>query len=174
MNSQKHKPPRIALSFIRWFCNPVFREEIEGDLTERFHYYLEEYGYDKAKWLFAKEVLLLFRPNIIGNIFHLANKNSIIMTAQNKRLMLILAGVPTLLLIPLIAMQFSTGVDWKILDFTIMGVLLLGTGLLCEFVLRKVKSTKGRLLLCGAALLVFLLIWAELAVGMFRTPFAGS
>lgn len=95
------------------------------------------------------------------------------MTTQNKRLMLILAGVPALLLIPLIAMQFSNDVDWKISDFTIMGVLLLGTGLLCEFVLRKVRSFKGRMLLCGAVLLAFLLIWAELAVGIFGTPFAG-
>lgn len=96
------------------------------------------------------------------------------MTKQNKRLMLILAGVLTLLFIPLIAMQFSKDVDWKISDFTIMGVLLLGIGLTCEFVLRKVKSKKGRILLCGAVLLVFLLIWAELAVGIFGTPFAGS
>jgi hypothetical protein len=95
------------------------------------------------------------------------------MTVQNKRLMLILAAVPTILLIPLIAMQFSNGVDWKILDFVIMGILLLGTGLLCELVLRKVKSTKGRIILCGAVLFSFLLIWAELAVGIFGTPFAG-
>jgi len=174
MNSKEYRPPSIALSFFRWYCNPEFREEIEGDLIERFYYYLEKYGYDKAKWLFAKEVLQLFRPNLIGNIFHLTNKHLIIMTAQNKRLMLILAGVPSLLLIPLIAMQFSKEVDWKILDFIIMGVLLLGTGLLFELVLRKVKSTKGRILLCGAVLLVFLLIWVELAVGIFGTPFAGG
>lgn len=95
------------------------------------------------------------------------------MTTQNKRLMLILAGVPTLLLIPFFAMQFSNGVDWKIADFTMMGILLLVTGLLCELVLRKVKSFKGRILLCGAAILAFLLIWAELAVGILGAVFAG-
>ncbi|MBK8514818.1 MAG: hypothetical protein IPL55_00585 [Saprospiraceae bacterium] len=95
------------------------------------------------------------------------------MTMQNKRLILILAVVPTLLLIPLVAMQFSNCVDWKILDFVIMGVLMLGTGLLCELVLRKVKSTKRRIIICGAALFALLLIWAELAVGIFGTPFAG-
>ena len=92
----------------------------------------------------------------------------------NKRLMIILAIVVTLLSIPLIAMQFSDQVDWDIFDFTIMGVLLLGTSLLCEFVLRKVKTLQNRILLCGAILLVFFLIWAELAVGIFGTPFAGS
>ncbi|MFZ1788250.1 MAG: hypothetical protein WAT92_08070 [Saprospiraceae bacterium] len=92
----------------------------------------------------------------------------------NKRLMIILALVVTLLSIPLIAMQFSEQVDWDIFDFTIMGVLLLGTSLLCEFVLRKVKTLQNRILLCGAILLVFFLIWAELAEGIFGTPFAGS
>ena len=88
--------------------------------------------------------------------------------------MIILALVVTLLSIPLIAMQFSEQVDWDIFDFTIMGVLLLGTSLLCEFVLRKVKTLQNRILLCGAILLVFFLIWAELAEGIFGTPFAGS
>lgn len=174
MNLSENKPPRIALEFFRWFCHPDFLEEIEGDLTEKFHEYSVKHGLKKAKWLFVKEVLLLIRPSIVRNIYHLTNKNSTIMSLQNKRLILILAAVPTLLLIPLIAMQFSTGVDWKILDFLIMGVLLLGTGLLCEFVLRKVKSTKSRIIFCGIVLLVFLLVWAELAVGIFGTPFAGS
>ena len=82
------------------------------------------------------------------------------MTSQNKRLIFILAGVPILLLIPLIAMQFSNAVNWKVIDFVIMGILLLGTGLLRELVLRKVKSAKSRLLLCAAVLLTFLLIGA--------------
>jgi hypothetical protein len=55
-----------------------------------------------------------------------------------------------------------------------MAVLLLGSGLLCGFVLRRVKSVKSRLLICGVILLAFFLIWAELAVGVFGTPFAGS
>ncbi|MBS4012673.1 MAG: hypothetical protein KGZ97_02775 [Bacteroidetes bacterium] len=93
---------------------------------------------------------------------------------KNKRLIIILSAVFILLLIPLVAMQFTNEVDWKIFDFIIMGVLLLGTGLLCELVIRKVKSVKYRLIICGAILLVFFLIWAELAVGLFGTPFAGS
>ncbi len=79
-----------------------------------------------------------------------------------------------LLLIPLIAMQLTNEVDWKINDFVIMGVLLIITGLLCELVMRKIKSMKSRILICGAVLLMFILIWAELAVGIFGTIFAGS
>jgi len=93
---------------------------------------------------------------------------------KNKRLIIILATVAVLLSVPLIAMQFTDEVKWGGLDFAIMGALLLGTGLLCELVLRKVKSTGGRLALCAGILFAFLLIWAELAVGIFGTPFAGS
>ena len=50
----------------------------------------------------------------------------------------------------------------------------LSTGLCCELVLRKVTKTKHRIALSMAIVLIFLLIWAELAVGVFGTPFAGS
>lgn len=93
---------------------------------------------------------------------------------KNKRLIIILLTASVLLLIPYIAMQFDTGVDWDIRDFTIMGILLFGTGLLCEFVIRNVNSVKNRIIICGAVLFAFFLIWAELAVGIFGTPFAGS
>ena len=96
------------------------------------------------------------------------------MITQNKRLIGIVLLVVLLLSIPLIAMQFTNEVDWKLPDFLIMGVLLLGTGLLCELVMRKVKKTAYRIAICGLLLLILFLIWAELAVGIFGTPFAGS
>ena len=96
------------------------------------------------------------------------------MIKQNKRLFGIMLTVVFLLLIPLIAMQFTDEVKWKLPDFVGMGVLLLGTGLLCELVLRKVKKIRHRIVICGVILVALLLIWAELAVGIFGTPFAGS
>ncbi len=86
-----------------------------------------------------------------------------------------LGVVAMLLLTPLIAMQFSgSGVVWTLSDFVIAGILLLGTGLLCELVMRKVKTRRNRLLVCGAILFALALIWVELAVGLFGTRFAGS
>ena len=93
---------------------------------------------------------------------------------QNKRLIAILLAVPALLLIPFVAMQFTNEVDWGLLDFVVLGVLLTGTGLMCEFVMRKFKNIEHHLAVIGGVLLVFFLIWAELAVGIFGTPFAGS
>lgn len=93
---------------------------------------------------------------------------------QNKRLIGILLTVALLLLIPFTAMQFTHEVNWTVSDFVIAGVLLLGTGLLGELILRTVKKTRHRILLCAVLLLALLLIWIELAVGLFGTPFAGS
>jgi archaellum biogenesis protein FlaJ (TadC family) len=59
---------------------------------------------------------------------------------ENKRLMGIVLTVVVLLLIPLIAMQFTNEVNWTLFDFVVAGVLLLGTGFICELVIRKVKN----------------------------------
>ncbi len=174
MKQSEHKPPRIALVFFHWYCHPDFSEEIEGDLIEQFNSNSEKYGYNRAKWHFVKEVLLLFRPSVIGNIYHLTNNNTMVITRQNKRLVTILTVATTLLLIPFIAMQFTNDVNWKIFDFLVAGVLLIGTGLTLEFILRKVKTIRYRVLLGITLILVLILIWAELAVGIFGTPFAGS
>ena len=93
---------------------------------------------------------------------------------ENKRLRGIVLTVVVLLLIPLIAMQFTNEVNWTLFDFVIAGVLLLGTGFICELVIRKVKKTNHRIILCGGILAALLLIWIELAVGIFGTPLAGS
>ncbi|WP_081209360.1 hypothetical protein [Salegentibacter sediminis] len=93
---------------------------------------------------------------------------------KNKRLLFIVFIVPVLLLIPLVAMQFSAEVVWTTSDFVIAAVLLLSTGLAIEFILRRVKTIKNRIILSGIILAILFLIWAELAVGVFGTPFAGS
>jgi len=92
---------------------------------------------------------------------------------KNKRLITILTSVVILLMIPLIAMQFTNEVDWSAFDFAILGILLFATGLLCEFVMRKVKSIQNRLIICGFILFALFLVIAELAVGIFGSPFAG-
>nr|WP_309760802.1 hypothetical protein [Flavobacterium sp.] len=93
---------------------------------------------------------------------------------ENKRLIGIVLTVVVLLLIPLIVMQFTNEVNWTLFDFVVAGVVLLGTGFICELVIRKVKKTNHRIILCGGILAALLLIWIELAVGIFGTPLAGS
>ncbi len=93
---------------------------------------------------------------------------------HNKRLIIIVSVVAFILLIPFIAMQFTNEVNWNSFDFIAAAVLLLGAGLLCELVLRKVKKTKHRIIICFALLLLLLIIWVELAVGIFGSYIAGE
>jgi len=86
---------------------------------------------------------------------------------QRNRLLIISFITAVLLLLPLIAMQFTKEVNWTLSDFVVAGVLLFGTGLICELAIRKIKNTKYRIVTIIAVLLVLLLVWAELAVGIF-------
>jgi uncharacterized membrane protein len=93
---------------------------------------------------------------------------------KSKRSIGMLLTVALLLLVPLLAMQFTTEVNWTFLDFLIAAILLLGTALLCELAMRKVRKPEHRIAICAVLLVAFLLIWIELAVGIFGTPFAGT
>ena len=94
------------------------------------------------------------------------------MTLPKKQLLTILAPL-TLLLVPFVGMQFTNEVAWSLSDFVIIGLLLFAVGLGINFILRKVRP-KFRVAFIIALLALFLLAWAELAVGVFGTPFAGS
>ena len=141
---------------------------------ERFNTYYLKNGYAKANKLFIKDVLFLFRPAIIGNIYHLTHTDTMELTHQNKRLITILAIALSILLIPFIAMGFTNEVNWSVFDFLVIGVLLFGAGLVLELILRKVKTLRYRIILGIALFAVLLLVWVELAVGIFGTPLAGS
>jgi len=79
-----------------------------------------------------------------------------------------------ILSIPLIAMQFSTEVNWSISDFVIAAILLLSFALIGDFARRKLSSFKYRYFVYLLIILCFLLLWAEMAVGIFNTPISGS
>lgn len=77
------------------------------------------------------------------------------------------AGVTAaLLLIPLLAMQFTSEVNWTLADFVAMGVLLFAAGSVFVLVARRIQR-KHRILLGVVLSLVFLAVWVELAVGVF-------
>ena len=93
---------------------------------------------------------------------------------DSKQLLRVVFATAAILLIPFVAMQFTGEVDWTASDFVIMGVLLFGTGLLLQFAANKLRGTKSRLIAIAAIAFVFLFVWAELAVGIVGSPFAGS
>ena len=87
---------------------------------------------------------------------------------------LVWAGALALLALPAVAMLFTAEVNWGPEDFAVGGVLLLGTALVLDRVLGSDLGRRTMLLAAGAVLLALLLVWAELAVGLFGSPLAGS
>lgn len=92
----------------------------------------------------------------------------------SKRQIIIPSSVLVLLLIPFTAMQFSSEVNWSLLDFLVAGGLLLALGFSIDFVARKGKSFNKKIIAIAAIVILFLLVWIELAVGIFGTPIAGN
>jgi hypothetical protein len=56
---------------------------------------------------------------------------------------------------------------WGFLDFLVMGIILLIVGIALSAVSQKIKNSKKRLLYNFIIILVFFVVWAELAVGIF-------
>ena len=88
------------------------------------------------------------------------------MTIVTKRLMGWAAFVASVLMIPVIAMQFTDEVKWSLSDFIIMGTLLLSIGALYEVVGRRSKDTIYRISFGLGLLGAFLLLWVNGAVGI--------
>ena len=90
-----------------------------------------------------------------------------IIMMQNNRLLIISFLTAVLLMIPLIAMQFTEDVNWTLFDFVVAGLLLFGTGMLCVVAASKIKKPQYRIAALLIIVTVLLIIWIELAVGIF-------
>ncbi|MFN3942417.1 MAG: hypothetical protein ACK4K1_07255 [Flavobacterium sp.] len=85
-----------------------------------------------------------------------------------------LIAILILLSIPFIAMQFTSEVNWDVFDF---GVALVFFSLLfaaMEGIILWKVSLKTKFISLLILLLAFMLLWAEMAVGIFNSPIAGS
>ena len=80
----------------------------------------------------------------------------------------------SLLIIPLLGILLTNAVEWGIFDFLLMGSLLLVLGIAINLTFLNIKYFNKRIAIIFFVILIFLLIWVELAVGVFNTPFAGT
>lgn len=71
-----------------------------------------------------------------------------------------------LLLLPLVAMQFTDEVNWDVFDFVVFGSMLLGAGVICEITVGMTSSIAYRSAVGVALVAGFLLVWVNLAVGI--------
>ena len=79
-----------------------------------------------------------------------------------------------LLFIPLIGMNFTDEIDWSISDFIISGLIILVFSICLNFIILKISNKNRRVVFITILLILFVLVWAELAVGICMSPFAGS
>jgi hypothetical protein len=86
---------------------------------------------------------------------------------SSKNLIRIVLVTAALLMVPLVAMQFTNEVTWTILDFAAAGFLLIGTGLMLELARKRLGNLTQRRIAYVAILFALLFVWAQLAVGIF-------
>lgn len=86
---------------------------------------------------------------------------------QLKKYIVVVLFVLFLLLIPFTMMLLTDRIRWSLLDFTIAGILLVITISTIHFIFRKIKNTKYFIVTSIAFLILMLLIWIEIAVGVF-------
>jgi len=82
----------------------------------------------------------------------------------NKILLKALLLAVAVLCIPLIAMQFTLEVQWTLLDFAVMAILVVST--VSSYLIAAHVFPKFKVYLLIFASCSFLLIWTEMAVGL--------
>lgn len=93
--------------------------------------------------------------------------NSLNKPSLGKSLSRVAAVTAAVLMIPLVAMQFTREVNWTGSDFVIAGILLAVTGLAFVAASRTLRTARQRLVAGAVIGLGFVYVWAELAVGIF-------
>lgn len=96
------------------------------------------------------------------------------MATFSKKIMIYTAIILVLLALPLLAMQFSNAIDWQAGDFAMATVLFVSATLVIEITKRLIPNKTPRRIFMAVGILVIVLIWLELAVGVFNSPIAGS
>ena len=110
-------------------------------------------------------VPVMEKPSVMGAIPMETNKTDIV--AHNKVFFWIALATGFVLLLPLLAMQFTDEVAWTLLDFVTAGTLVFGAGLVLVLTARTMPKYRA---ITGIAVMVALIyVWAELAVGIFTT-----
>jgi uncharacterized membrane protein YoaT (DUF817 family) len=86
---------------------------------------------------------------------------------KTRRYIIIVSITALLLLIPFIGMQFTKEIRWTLLDFVIAAALLMLTGITLKYILENIKRKSYKIILSLGVFIILILVWIELAVGIF-------
>jgi hypothetical protein len=101
-------------------------------------------------------------------IAHASTRKDVMKTSRSASRSAVRVALVTtcVLLVPLVGMQISDGVDWSVPDFVYAGVLLAGSGLLLELAARKPRNIAYRAAAIAVAVAAILLGEADDAPGL--------
>ncbi len=85
---------------------------------------------------------------------------------QNSIFLWIVRTTAFMLLVPLVAMQFTSEMHWTLLDFIAMGAIVMSGGFAYVITARKFPDPAKRRILGVVFVLTILYVWTELAVGV--------
>ena len=92
-----------------------------------------------------------------------------------KQTTLVIFAVPALMMVAaFLGNLFVEGWNWSRFDFILAAILLFGTAGLISLVRATVKNRNYKILISLAIIAILIMVWMELAVGLFGSPFAGS
>lgn len=97
-------------------------------------------------------------------------KNITYVNAKHAFRIAVVVGV--ILLVPLVLTWTGSGIEgqgwyWTPRDFVFGFVMLFGTGLAIDYTVRRFKAPVHRAIAVSGIILAFLIIWVEMAVGIF-------
>ena len=94
MDKFEKKPPGWVMTLLRIIVHPEYREEIEGDLLEKYQRDLEKYGLKISRRRLYAELFSMAKPNLIFNV----NRNT-----MKPRAWLLLLLLPLLVAVASVA-----------------------------------------------------------------------
>jgi hypothetical protein len=104
--------------------------------------------YTETKTSLQEEVIMEKRQKFSRSILSVALRTALVLS------------------VPLVAQQFTDEVNWSVADFLVMGVLIFSAGLSYVLITRYVTNIVHKAAIVMALGSTFLMIWANLAVGL--------
>ena len=144
---------------LRLYSKPYYERFGEG-MEQTFSDLLRERS-ESGRGLFGC-ALWVFVETSVG----IARENSASIIMRNKNILVIALATAILLLIPLVAMQFTDEVVWTFSDFVVAGALLFGAGVTYDLITRRAGNIVYRSAVGLAVGTALFLVWANLAVGL--------
>ena len=159
-------PERMAALVARWVRfytrnvpPPVAKRRI-GEIDADLH---DHIAHERAHGTGERRIAIGIAMRMARGVAADASWRRTVSGRRTSRVPLVTALV---LLVPLIAMQFSDDVDWGVFDFVFAGVLIGGTGLLLERAMRKPANGVSRLVVVGIGVAAIVLGETDDAPGL--------